>query len=95
MNKIDNSMSIGDFIDYKNNGNELYALIGKKMDVYTLDEKNIIRYDDKKVDSTKIKQKIEEIQQDLEGKYYATQIGIIFTNHNDLKYFSMKNSEMF
>lgn len=94
MSKVDNSMSIGEFIDYKNAKNIVYALIAKSMDVYTLDEANIVRYKDDTNTST-LKEKVEEIQETLEGKFFATQIGILFTNENDLKFFVMKNAEMF
>ena len=90
----DNSMTIGEFIDYKNGKNTVYALIAKSMTVYTLDEANIVRYKDDTNTST-LKEKVEEIQETLEGKYFATQIGVLFTNDNDLKYFVMKNAEMF
>lgn len=91
---VDNSMSIGEFIDYKNAKNTVYALIAKSMDVYTLDENNICRYKDDTNTST-LKEKIEEVGEQFEGKYFATQIGVLFTNENDMKYFVMKNAEMF
>lgn len=94
MSTVDNTMKLGDFIDHKNNGLPVYALIAKSMDVYTLNESNVMRYKDE-TNTALLKEKVEEIQAEFKGKYFATQIGVLFTDENDMKYFSMKNADMF